>query len=95
MIQDAFWGILIPFLGTSLGADVYKRQVPPCASATHRSAGIVREVQMENYKNSKIGRETAQKYEDILETVSYTHLVDKTRCNLAPCAFVNLLHGRA
>ena len=21
--------------------------------------------------------------------------VDKTRCNLAPCAFVNLLHGRA
>ena len=29
---------------------------------------------MENYKNSKIGRETAQKYGDILETVSYTHL---------------------
>ena len=32
-----------------------------------KSAGIVREVQMENYKNSKIGRETAQKYGDILE----------------------------
>ena len=29
---------------------------------------------MKNYKNSKIGRETAQKYGDIIETVSYTHL---------------------
>ena len=47
------------------------RKVPPCDSATHKSAGTVqevrREVQMENYKNSKIGRETAQKYGDILE----------------------------
>ena len=32
-----------------------------------KSAGIVREVQMENYKNSKIGQETAQKYGDIIE----------------------------
>jgi hypothetical protein len=31
------------------------------------SAEVRREVQMENYKNSKIGRETAQKYGDILE----------------------------
>ena len=32
-----------------------------------RSAGTAREVQMENYKNSKIGLETAQKYGDIIE----------------------------
>ncbi len=30
-------------------------------------AGTAREVRMENYKNSKIGLETAQKYGDILE----------------------------
>ena len=36
-------------------------------NAADRRAVRVREVQMENYKNSKIGRETAQKYGDILE----------------------------
>ncbi len=32
-----------------------------------RSVVTAQEVRMENYKNSKIGQETAQKYGDIIE----------------------------
>ena len=56
-------------LGLNANLNIPRLLLP--SFATRRSAGTVqevrREVQMENYKNSKIGLETAQKYVDILE----------------------------
>ena len=52
--------------------------------------GTAQEVRMENYKNSKIGLETAKKYGDILETVSYTHLDVYKRQPYSP----SIRHGK-
>ncbi|MFR8076156.1 MAG: DNA methylase [Faecalibacterium sp.] len=46
---------------TNLGSTIINE------SAMRRSVVTAQEVRMENYKNSKIGQETAQKYGDILE----------------------------
>ena len=63
---------ILSFLGVVPCVDLYVNGMyVGYSEGAHNSAGTVqevrREVQMENYKNSKIGRETAQKYGDILE----------------------------